>query len=325
MIIEITGAMTIDPSRVLELRNAPATTERRDLPGAELRVEAGGDGKTSKITGYAAVYNTFSKPMKTSRGTAFRERIRPGAFGDLANADVMARYNHEVIIGRTKSGTLKLTADERGLKYEITPPDTAAATHAVESIRRGDVDGSSFAFHTIKDEWRMVDGIPTRDLVSVNLVDVGPVDQPAYGATAEGDHAVSLRAAGTDEAEVEQAIERLKKETRSGGGDERRYYYDPEASALTRAFRNGVENARGAFDQATLIIDQLEREKATFGSTETKAGQDLVAELERTLARCNECIAAVKGRLPAPPPSEDDAARSMQDAERRQRQLLASL
>lgn len=312
----------------LELRSAAAAPERRDLPGAEVRAEAAAEGKAGKITGYAAVYGALSKPMKTARGTSFRERIRPGAFGDLANADVLARYNHELIIGRTKSGTLKLSVDERGLKYEIQPPDTAPATHAVESIRRGDVDGSSFAFRTIKDEWRMLDGVPVRELVSVELVDVGPVDQPAYGATAEGDHAVSLRAEGTDEAHVEQAIERLKGEGREAGGTEKRYYYDPEASALTRALRNGVETARGAFDSATLVSDQLENARAALTATEAKAGQDLVAELERSVARCQECIAAVKARVPAKPTkptAQADAERSLADAERRHRQLVAML
>jgi HK97 family phage prohead protease len=146
--------------------------ERRAIESAEVRAE--GTAAAPKITGFIP-YNTRSVDLG-----GFTETIKPGAFADLASADVRGRYNHELVLGRNKAGTLKLTEEAGGLRYEITPPATAMALHAWESIRRGDVSGSSFAFQTIGDEWRMVDGKPLRELTKVALLDVGPVDFPAY-------------------------------------------------------------------------------------------------------------------------------------------------
>ena len=99
--------------------------EKRMSNAGEVRAEGGEAGNPTKITGRAAVYGSLSQPMKTSRGTTFRERIVPGAFDGFDQADVLARYNHDLILGRTKSGTLKLSTDDKGLRYEITPPDSA--------------------------------------------------------------------------------------------------------------------------------------------------------------------------------------------------------
>jgi len=162
------------------------TLEQRSIAEPELRAVKSEDKQT--IVGYAAVYNSLSEDLG-----GFREIIRPGAFADAMSGDVMARYNHERLIGRTVSGTLRLSEDSKGLRYEVDPPKTAA--DVVESIERGDVRGSSFAFHTIEDEWRKEpNGEIVRELIKLRLVDVGPVDNPAYSGTAQGGARVSLRA-----------------------------------------------------------------------------------------------------------------------------------
>jgi HK97 family phage prohead protease len=147
--------------------------ENRHIAGVELRA-GGGKGKPDVISGFIP-YNTRSVDLG-----GFVETIKPGAFGDTTVADVRGRYNHDLILGRSKAGTLKLTPEAGGMRYEITPQSSDAAAHVIESVRRGDVTGSSFAFRTITDEWRMEDGQPLRELVSVELLDVGPVDFPAY-------------------------------------------------------------------------------------------------------------------------------------------------
>ena len=81
---------------------------------------------------------------------------------------------------------MTLSVDEKGLRYEITPPNTELGRSLVESIKRGDVDGSSFGFLPRGDDGAVVkrkDGRYIRSIKSVELFDVGPVDFPAYKGT----------------------------------------------------------------------------------------------------------------------------------------------
>jgi len=152
--------------------------ERRSLGKAEVRAAEGG----RTIVGYAAVFNELSEEL-----WGFREIILPGAFDRALEEehDVRALWNHnsDVVLGRTKSGTLKLAVDEKGLRVEINPPETQAAEDLLASIRRGDVDGMSFGFRTLTDNWRLQDGEQIRELVDLELLDVSPVAYPAYPQT----------------------------------------------------------------------------------------------------------------------------------------------
>lgn len=133
------------------------------------------------IEGYAAVYNA-----ETDLGW-FREEIAPEAFNNADMGDVVALFNHDpnLPLARTSSGTLKLTMDEKGLKYRFEAPDTTLGEDLLKLIRRGDISQSSFAF-TIKDEqWiEMAGQKPKRLIRSVDtLFDVSPVTYPAYKET----------------------------------------------------------------------------------------------------------------------------------------------
>lgn len=157
--------------------------ERRliaEAPGLEVKEDQNG---RTVIRGYAAVFNSDSQDLG-----GFVERIEPGAFDEVMkkNPDVFGKYNHERVIGRTSSGTMRLTVDERGLRYEIDPP--RAAADLVELISRGDIRGSSFAFRTsgANERWARdpVSGVMRRTIRSFDFLgDAGPVDSPAYLAT----------------------------------------------------------------------------------------------------------------------------------------------
>ena len=156
--------------------------ERRliaDAPGLEVKADENG---RTVIRGYAAVVESESQDLG-----GFVEIIERGAFDEVmrANPDVFGKYNHERVIGRTSSGTMRLMVDERGLRYEIDPPRSAA--DVVELIERGDVRGSSFAFRSNpKDEtWQRDDkGRMIRRIKKFSFLgDAGPVDTPAYLAT----------------------------------------------------------------------------------------------------------------------------------------------
>ena len=156
--------------------------ERRmigEAPG--LNVMEDQNGRTV-IRGYAAVYDSESQDLG-----GFVEVIERGAFDEVmrTNPDVFGRYNHDRLLARTSSGTMKLELDDRGLRYTIYPKPQDA--DVVESISRGDVRGSSFAFRVSgpNERWeKNGKGQTLRRILRFNsLHDAGPVDTPAYLAT----------------------------------------------------------------------------------------------------------------------------------------------
>lgn len=148
-------------------------------------------GKPPCITGYAAVYYNGHRSTEYELFPGAIERIMPGAFsGVLGGApDVRGLFNHDpnYPLGRSAAGTLRLMADDKGLRYEIDPPDSEMGKTVMEALRRGDVSGSSFSFGLNKGdaEWRdMPDGSEIREIKSFSrLYDVGPVTFPAYEGT----------------------------------------------------------------------------------------------------------------------------------------------
>lgn len=139
------------------------------------------------LVGYAAVFGSPSRPLMEG-GRRFIETIRPGAFrAALAAHDVKALVGHDpkALLGRTKSGTLKLMEDERGLRYELSLPNTTRALDLREMIQRGDITGASFGFIVPKggDVWTRTASGYTRDVHTADLMEISLVDDPAYEDT----------------------------------------------------------------------------------------------------------------------------------------------
>lgn len=161
-------------------------SERRFTPGrVEVRAAA---AEKRTIGGYAAKFN---KPSHNLGG--FIEVINPSAFNDSRGRDwpdVLARYNHDdnLLLGTTSARTLRLDVDGTGLVYEVDVPQSRG--DVFELVQRGDVAKSSFAFRVVGDdgdEWGLSDqNFPQRTLKSVQLVDVAPVNIPAYLDTDTG-------------------------------------------------------------------------------------------------------------------------------------------
>lgn len=166
-------------------RTAEGLVERRGLPNLELRsVEVAGKD-VQRITGYAAVFDSESHDLG-----GFIEVVRPGAFRDFlaTEADVYALVQHDRsrLLGSTRGGTLELKEDAKGLQYQVDLPDTQVARDLVVMMQRGDITGSSFGFVTREDRWTTSDDPDKpelRELLKVDLLDVGPVVAEAYPAT----------------------------------------------------------------------------------------------------------------------------------------------
>lgn len=185
------------------------------LTGA--KVKRSEDGKQPVIEGYAAVFY-----RKGDVGTEYRldtdivERIAPGAFQRAIDEqhDARALFNHDknFILGRVEAGTLRLSVDERGLRYEIDVPDTTAGRDVVTSIERGDLSGSSFAFDVRGVRWTEEGRTLVRNLEDLDVFDVGPVTMPAYAGTTTG-----LRS--EDREELDREVEQWRRE-QTGEADE---------------------------------------------------------------------------------------------------------
>ncbi len=168
-------------------------TERRMTPAGEIRIEErAGGGKV--VSGYAAVFHRDGDAGSEYRlGTDIVERIAPTAFNRALSEkhDARALFNHDpnMLLGRAGAGTLRLSVDARGLKYEIDLADTTVGRDVAASIARGDLAGSSFNFSINgKEGQRFEKGKDhdVRHITDVNLYDVGPVTYPAYESTTTG-------------------------------------------------------------------------------------------------------------------------------------------
>jgi uncharacterized protein len=170
---------------------------RKQLP---IKLEQRSDGALPKIVGYAAVFYRDGDPTTEYEMWPAEygfprvvERVQPGAFDRaLKEDDVRALFNHETdkVLGRSASGTLRLSVDAVGLRYEIDPPDTHLAHDLIQSLQRGDISGSSFAFvprGTVYRDTKEGDVQVTYvERTDVQLFDVGPVTYPAYGGATSG-------------------------------------------------------------------------------------------------------------------------------------------
>ncbi len=85
--------------------------------GGALGVEFRSESDKRTLTGYAVVWNS-----DTTIGDYFVERIAPGAFTKALRGDILALVNHDTgrVVGRTRSGTLRLAEDSHGLKVTST-------------------------------------------------------------------------------------------------------------------------------------------------------------------------------------------------------------
>lgn len=138
-----------------------------------------------RLEGYAATFNA------EARIGSFVETIAPGAFRSALDGDVLALLDHDTgkVLGRTRSGTLRLAEDSRGLSFSVDLPDTAPGRDVLALAERGDLGGMSFGFQIPKggESWSG----ERRTLNVIGLREISVVSAwPAYPDTE-----IALRAA----------------------------------------------------------------------------------------------------------------------------------
>lgn len=226
--------------------------------GAELRSDAGQEQReqpaSPKIVGYTAVFGV--RTTIPSMFGEFEEVIDKGAFRRAIREkqDVRALRNHDAdnLLGRTTSKTLRIEEDDIGLKIEVDPPDTTIGRDTVESIRRGDLSGMSFAFVVRAEKWiNGEDGQPDlRIIKDVDLYDVGPVTYPAYEQTsADLREATEIHKEGLRQLGKELPMEDEQEEAEELRVDEQ------EVEELIQEIAEDLEESRAEEE----IVDAAER------------------------------------------------------------------
>ena len=194
---------------------------RSRIDGAEVRAE----GDEIRVSGYAAVFDE-----ETNIGGMFTEVIKRGAFKDAVKRDdVVFLVNHEGLpLARTRSGTLTLIEDERGLYMETvldgTDPDVRAI---VPKMKRGDLDKMSFAFRPVRQSWDDNSKLPKRMIEEAQLFDVSIVTTPAYSGTEIGLRSLEQH---REKLKKSQAFRRLRMKAKTQGIDLRNEYILPVPS-----------------------------------------------------------------------------------------------
>lgn len=162
------------------------------------------DGDSDGLTfeGYGAVFN--SPTRINSWGGTFDEQIAPGAFRkSIRERTPKFQFDH----GRSNFGSLppgvieEIAEDDRGLYVRARMSASPYWEPLRDAIASGAVDGMSFRFSVIRDEWRDAEGkvvkpedvedalwsnsrgILLRTLKEVKVDEVGPVVWPAYADT----------------------------------------------------------------------------------------------------------------------------------------------
>ena len=148
------------------------------------------DEESRHISGYAVRFNEQSEYL------GFYETISPSAIDEdtLKRSDIFCLLNHQPdkVLARSKYGigNLKLSIDDKGLRYEFDALDNEIGNTTLSYVRSGIIDSSSFAFTLPTDDedcqvWkRDKEGVLHREIRKIDrLWDCSPVFSPAYSTT----------------------------------------------------------------------------------------------------------------------------------------------
>ena len=154
------------------------------IQDAEVRVHK--DSRT--IEGTGIVFNKWSRDLG-----GFKEIIKPKAVSErlLTDPNIVAAVQHnlEKVMGRVGAGTLQLKKTTTGVNYRFDAPNTTSGNDLLESVGRGDINGSSFVFRLARggSEWKEDKDNEMMMLRTVTEIEeireMGPVVGEAYEDT----------------------------------------------------------------------------------------------------------------------------------------------
>lgn len=185
--------------------------EIRYIPAMSLSIREDANPDVMAIKGYVVKFNERSSLLYDE----WYERVAKGAFAkSLQQNTIKALWNHnsDIVLGSTKSNTLKLIEDDVGLRFDLELPNSSQAKDIYESIKRGDVDGVSFGFYIREngDKWEYLkeEDVYERTLLDIDLIEISPTPFPAYPTSEVGKRSLEENNLKTRE---ERVLEELKK------------------------------------------------------------------------------------------------------------------
>lgn len=241
-------------------------------------LEARGENDEMVIEGYAALYDA-----ETNIGP-FKETISRGAFDEVLQDDVRALLNHDpnYVLGRTGAGTLELSLDDTGLKYRIKLGEQQYAKDLYESVKRGDISQSSFAFTIKEQSWNEKRTVRSVDKVGM-LLDVSPVTYPAYqqteGLTARNEEQETTEQTTAPAEEItEKKITRSKK-TKKMNLNEMKQLRNKNYEEHVALIENAESEGRELTNEEEARADYLEGEIERLDNKmkRRKAHEDMIA------------------------------------------------
>lgn len=203
------------------------------------------------IEGYAALYSSRSVNLG-----GFTEEITPGAFdGVIEKSVTLALIDHNqsrgILAKNSKGkGSLTLEADEKGLHFRFSAPETELGNELIEYLKRGDITQCSFAFSVADEHWEKTgEDEYVRHIDKIDrLYDVSAVFNPAYPETSiamrslEAFKASEIEQRAEEETKTEEAEE--KEETNEGENQE-------NTGNSSGASDNDTENAQEQVEKPT--------------------------------------------------------------------------
>lgn len=203
-----------------------------DACNLQVREAQDGEQQSREIVGMPIVYGVRSVNLTPwSEDREVYEVLEPGFISEelLQRSDVILNLNHSNLVpdvlGRYRNSerdTLSLDLQPQGMGCRCSMPNTSNANDAMELMRRGDIDGMSFAFsddpydktsvELEKTGERSADGKKEvwirRVKRATGFFDVAIVTHPAYGQTS-----VATREQGEEiMRQIDAQIDAMKRE-----------------------------------------------------------------------------------------------------------------
>ena len=224
-----------------------------------------------------------------------RETFEPGAFGDLANAEITLDFQHD----RTKPlastvsepVTLKLRDNTYELRVEAVMPNTTAGNDALELVKAGIVRGFSVSFAPVEIRYEQKRRLSV--VQRATLPRIGLVDKPQYAAS-QIDRAAEEAAMDEEMREEIREMVRamIEEEMRMGADGKKRGNAEPiDADRLVNRIVSSVEERMAEATDSKITEALAERDAAA------EAQRQAEEEAEAARQKADEDAAAVNARV----------------------------